>query len=112
MLGGAGLLDEAHAAVDLHAERGDLDADVGATRPWRSGSAGRRARWPRVAGVSPVALRESMRRRRRSRQIARAASVLRPHRQQHAAHVGVADDRHRSPLARRPMRVPCTRSRA
>ena len=25
----AGLLDEAHAAVHLHAERGDLDADVG-----------------------------------------------------------------------------------
>ena len=28
-LRGAGLLDEAHAAVDLHAERGDLGADVG-----------------------------------------------------------------------------------
>ena len=29
MLRRAGLLDEAHAAMDLHAERGDLDADVG-----------------------------------------------------------------------------------
>jgi hypothetical protein len=29
MLRGARLLDEAHAAVDLHPERGDLDADVG-----------------------------------------------------------------------------------
>ena len=27
--GGAGLLDEAHAAMHLDAERGDLDADVG-----------------------------------------------------------------------------------
>ena len=32
MLRGAGLLDEAHAAVHLHAERGDLDADVGRER--------------------------------------------------------------------------------
>ena len=30
MLGRAGLLDEAHAAMDLDAERGDLDAEVGA----------------------------------------------------------------------------------
>jgi hypothetical protein len=29
MLGGAGLLDEAHAAMDLHAEIGHLVADVG-----------------------------------------------------------------------------------
>jgi hypothetical protein len=29
MLRRAGLLDVAHAAVDLDAERGDLDADVG-----------------------------------------------------------------------------------
>jgi hypothetical protein len=29
VLRGAGLLDEAHAAMHLHAERGDLDADVG-----------------------------------------------------------------------------------
>ena len=29
VLGGAGLLDEAHAAVDLHADGGDLAADVG-----------------------------------------------------------------------------------
>ena len=32
MLRGAGLLDEAHAAMDLHADRGDLDAEVGAPR--------------------------------------------------------------------------------
>ena len=32
MLGGAGLLDEAHPAVDLDAERGDLDGDVGRER--------------------------------------------------------------------------------
>ena len=30
MLGGAGLLDIAHAAMDLDAEAGHLDADVGA----------------------------------------------------------------------------------
>ena len=32
VLGGAGLLDEAHAAMDLHAGRGDLVAEVGEPR--------------------------------------------------------------------------------
>ena len=32
MLRRAGLLDEAHAAMHLHAERSDLDADVGRER--------------------------------------------------------------------------------
>ena len=32
VLRGAGLLDEAHAAMHLDAERGDLDADVGRER--------------------------------------------------------------------------------
>ena len=32
MLGGAGLLDVAHAAVHLHAKRGDLATDVGRER--------------------------------------------------------------------------------
>jgi hypothetical protein len=41
VLRGAGLLDEAHAAVHLHAERGDLDADLG-EKPLATGVSSRR----------------------------------------------------------------------
>ena len=36
VLRGAGLLDVAHTAMHLDAERGDLVGDVGRERPWRS----------------------------------------------------------------------------
>ena len=61
MLGGAGLLDEAHAAVHLDAERRDLDAEIGPPRlddrreqvgelAARRSPPRRRRRWPRSIG--------------------------------------------------------------
>ena len=78
MLGRARLLDVAHAAVDLDAERGDLAADVGAdqalaigvnrssTRPSAAATLGRSSPWPRCRD----------RWRAVDRQMARVASVL------------------------------------
>jgi pimeloyl-ACP methyl ester carboxylesterase len=75
VLGRAGLLDEAHAAVDLHALRGHLDADVGRPGLGDRGQqllaqlGGRRARlvgaWVERSAATAV-----------DRQMPRAASIL------------------------------------
>ena len=56
MLRGAGLLDVAGAAMDLDAERGDLDRGVGANRPWRAASGGSPGR-PSLPAPPPGARR-------------------------------------------------------
>ena len=96
MLRRAGLLDVAHAAVHLHAERGDLAADVGRERLGDR----REQRGALVRGLAR-ALRRSPRcgavdrdrggvadRARRARE--------RAHGQQHALDVGMRDDRARA----------------
>ena len=110
MLRGAGLLDEAHAAMHLHAERGDLDADVGRERLGdRRQQRGALVARP-CARHRPCRVRCGRSRRRwRSRSRARRA-VERPHGQQHAPDVGMLDDR-RSIRMPRPARGPaCARA--
>ena len=110
MLRGAGLLDEPHAAMDLDAGRGDLDAEIGR---------------PRLDDRDEE-IDEALLRRRASRRRAVAGAVdgaggeicQGPHRlglraigEQHAADVGMVDDRQsREPLA--PIGLPWTRWRA
>ena len=104
MLGGAGLLDIAHAAMDLHAERGDLVADIGRKR-----LGDRRQQRRALARLAPLAPSSPMQRAidRDGGQMADAARRMgqRLHRQQHALDVGMFDDRaHRR--RRRWARVP------
>ena len=90
MLRGAGLLDEAHAAMHLHAERGDLDADVGRER-LGDGREQRGARSPalRAASSLPRAAVDGAGGGVADR--ARGA-VERPHGHQHALDVGIMHD--------------------
>jgi hypothetical protein len=109
VLGSAGLLDEAHAAVDLHAERGDSMATFGAP-----------ALHDRRQQVDRAPVERCARRRRanvacgpgcRARRQMRAPGLgQRLHLQQHAPHVRVVDDRGGRPGC--PGTEPCTRSRA
>ena len=92
MLRGAGLLDEAHAAVHLHAERGDLVADIGRERlgdrrEQRGALLGGLARGFVLAALAAI--------ERDGGRIADHARRLgeRAHGQQHAPHVGMRDDR-------------------
>ena len=106
----AGLLDVAHAAMHLQAERGDLVADVGRQglgdrRQQRGALAGRRARF----GGSRRARRASIATAVRW-QTPRAAWISAFIVSQHAPHVGMLEDRAHAaaPPAPRPWR----RSRA
>jgi hypothetical protein len=92
MLGRAGLLDIAHAAMDLDAEAGDLAADVGAP-----GLGQRRQHFGahRRGGIARARGRPG----RRHNRPARARHGQRPHPQQHPPHVGMLGDRHRQPVA-------------
>ena len=89
MLRGAGFLDEAHAAMDLDAEAGDLDPDIGAPglEHWYQhvGAVRRGFVAERAAVDLPGSVVEQCPR----------AFGQRLHPQQHAAHVGMLDDRHR-----------------
>ena len=93
MLGGAGFLDEAHAAMDLDAEAGHLDADIGAIgldqRRQQVGAGARR----RIAKAGAVGLA--------GRVIGQRPGGLgeRLHPEQHPAHVGEFDDPRRPSLA-------------
>jgi hypothetical protein len=73
VLRGAGLLDEAHAAMHLHAERGDLDADVGGERLGDRRQQRARARAALRARLVRWRARASIARRWRSRSRARRA---------------------------------------
>ena len=77
VLRGTGLLDEAHAAMHLHAERGGLDAGIGAPR-LRHGDQQRPARARGERGTE--------------RQHP-PAECERAHGEQHAPHIGVRQDR-------------------
>ena len=88
----AGLLDVAHAAVDLHAERSDLVADVGRERLGdRRQQRGALARRRALLGARRV--KRAVDRHRR--QVADAARRLdqRLHRHQHALDIRMLDDR-------------------
>ena len=102
MLGGAGLLDIAHAAVHLDAEGRDLDTDVGAPGLGDGGQqieARVRRGTDLGVGVAPgdVVLGRGV--------VADGAGCLGedPHLHQHTPHVGMANDRNRLlPAAQRP----------
>ena len=111
VLRGAGFLDEAHAAVDLDAERGDLLRDLGAPAlDDRDHQLGERELAPARFGVGmPVRVVE----RGRSHVAQRPRGLgARAHRHQHPSHVGMADDARRRPPSPRRRSRPCTRSRA
>ena len=91
MLGGAGLLDEAHAAVHLHAEGSHLDADIGGER-LRDRRQQRSAFMRRLARGVVLAAQRAVERDTglitdRPRRPGQAA-----HGEQHALDVGVMDD--------------------
>src|SRR5579875_3706254 len=92
MLGRAGLLDIARAAMHLHAERGDLDADVGGV----SLGDGREQRGARMGcfafGFGPPARRTVDGDSGGVTDRARSAGE-RPHGQEHAFDVRIVDDR-------------------
>ena len=92
MLRRAGFLDEAHAAMHLHAERGDLDADIGGEglgdrRQQRGARIGELARGVGLAPDRAVELHAGG--------VAEGARRAghRPHGQEHALDVRVVDDR-------------------
>ena len=76
----AALLDEAHAAMHLHAEAGDFNADIGAARL-------RERRQQIFAGFVAAIGGDGGRIADRARGL-----DLRLHRHQHAAHIGMRDD--------------------
>ena len=97
MLGGAGFLDEAHAAVDLDADRGVLDAKVGAPGLDHGGQqVGQRLALGGLGRVR-VLLGDVEGGHRVICQRA-GGFGLGPHGHQHPAHVGVPDDRDRFAL--------------
>ena len=102
----AGFLDEAHAAVHLHAERGDLDADVGrkrlGDRREQRGALVRRL----ALGFAVAVMRAVDRDRGGVADVARRAGE-RAHGQQHALDVGMPMIGLDAAAAR-----PCLRSRA
>src|SRR5262245_5885295 len=97
MLSGAGLLHVAHAAVHLHAERGDLGADIGR----ECLGDGREQGGMLVRGLARRLVRAALRavERDRGRVADRACGAgERAHGEQHALDVGMRDDRARTRL--------------
>ena len=118
ILRGAGLLDIAHPAMHLDAGRGDLDPEIGAPRldhrDQQIGPALRPKARLLVAGAAAPIDRRRGEVGQRPHRLGRRA-----HRQQHAADIGMVDDRRRRPvispgISRRGMPIgwPCTRIRA
>ena len=109
VLRGAGLLDVAHAAVHLHAERGDLVADVGRERLGDR----REQRGAFVRGLARRVVRAALRAVERDgggvADRARGARE-RAHGEQHALDVGMRDDRARAGAARRVRGPACARA--
>ena len=88
----AGLLDEAHAAMDLDADRGRLVADVGRERLGDGGEQGRAVGGGRSLGLGRGMVGEVERNAGQVADPARGVDVG-LHRHQHALHVGALDDR-------------------
>ena len=116
VLGRARLLDIAHAAMHLNAERGDFVADVGRERLGdRRQQSGALAR-PAAGGVIAAMQRTIDRDRGQMADSARGVRQ-RLHGQQHALHVGMFDDRAHlrgvcGAFSAAPGARPCRRSRA
>ena len=89
-MGGTGLLDIAHAAEDLDAKAGDLDADIGGPAFGDGGEQIGEALPGLVAGVRPVN-GGGIQIHQRAAGFGEGA-----HRHDSAAHVGMFDDAHRS----------------
>ncbi len=90
MLRRAGFLHEAHAAMDLHAERGDFHADIGREG---LGNRGQQARFlMRGLGFRAFEAMVTIERRRRHETDRASRRRLRAHFDEHALHIRVLDD--------------------
>ncbi len=92
MLRGAGFLDESHAAMDLHAERGDLVADVGGER-FRDRRQQRAAGGGERAGLGILGAYRDIERHRGGVADGARGRGQRAHLHQHALDVRMHDDR-------------------